>query len=38
VKFEGTLPAMIEKMLEDGFSDPAKEIAKWLLALQQTAL
>ena len=25
---------MLEKMLEAGFADPAKEIAAWLLALQ----
>ena len=34
VEFECDLAAMLEKMLEAGFADPAKEIAAWLLALQ----
>jgi hypothetical protein len=34
VEFECDLAAMLEKMLEAGFGDPAKEIAAWLLALQ----
>jgi hypothetical protein len=34
VEFERDLPAMVEKMLEAGFSDLAKEIAGWLLTLQ----
>ena len=34
VTFGCDLPAMIEKMLEVGFSDPPKEIAAWLLVLQ----
>ncbi len=29
------LMAMLEKMLDAGFTDPAKHIAAWLLALQQ---
>jgi hypothetical protein len=35
VTFGCDLPAMIEKMLEAGFSDPPKEIAGWLLVLQR---
>ena len=34
VTFECDLPVMVEKMLDSGFTDPAKEIAAWLLVLQ----
>ena len=34
VTFECDLPAMVEKMLDSGFSDPPKEIAAWLLVFQ----
>jgi hypothetical protein len=34
VTFECYLPAMIERMLGAGFSDPPKEIAAWLLVFQ----
>ena len=34
VEFECDLMAMLEKMLEGGFTDPGKEIAAWLVALQ----
>jgi hypothetical protein len=34
IQIEGDLPAMMEKMLDGGFSDPPKEIAAWLLVLQ----
>jgi hypothetical protein len=34
VEFECNLFALLEKMLDAGFTDPAKEIAEWLVALQ----
>ena len=34
VTFEYDLPAMIEKMLDVGFTDPRKEITAWLLVFQ----
>ena len=34
VIFEWDLVALVEKMLDGGFTDPEKEIAAWLLAFQ----
>ncbi len=34
VTFECDLAALIEKMLDGGFSDPEKQMAAWLLTLQ----
>jgi hypothetical protein len=34
VSFECDLAAVVEKMLDGGFSDPEKQMANWLLALQ----
>jgi hypothetical protein len=34
VIFECDLAALVEKMLEGGFSDPEKEMTNWLLAFQ----